>query len=116
MENGVATAYALYNLQDRGKLFVKPGDKVYKGMIIGEHNREEDIDVNPIRGKKLTNVRAAGSDEAIKLAPHIDMILEKALEWIEEDELVEVTPESIRLREKFLDPNERKKYRKHRVG
>jgi GTP-binding protein len=116
MENGVATAYALYNLQDRGKLFVKPGDKVYKGMIIGEHNREEDIDVNPIRGKKLTNVRAAGSDEAIKLAPPIEMTLERALEWIEEDELVEVTPESIRLRKKFLDPNERKRYQKQKMG
>jgi GTP-binding protein len=116
MENGVATAYALYNLQDRGKLFVEPGDKVYKGMIIGEHNREEDIDVNPIRGKKLTNVRAAGSDEAIKLAPPIEMTLERALEWIEEDELVEVTPESIRLRKKFLDPNERKRYQKQKMG
>ena len=116
MENGVATAYALYNLQDRGKLFVKPGDKVYKGMIIGEHNREGDIDVNPIRGKKLTNIRAAGSDEAIKLAPPIEMTLERALEWIEEDELVEVTPESIRLRKKFLDPNERKRYQKQRMG
>ncbi|GAB6076488.1 translational GTPase TypA [Desulfurobacterium crinifex] len=116
MENGVATAYALYNLQDRGKLFVKPGDKVYKGMIIGEHNREGDIDVNPIRGKRLTNIRAAGSDEAIKLAPPIEMTLERALEWIEEDELVEVTPESIRLRKKFLDPNERKRYQKQRMG
>ncbi|WP_163327784.1 translational GTPase TypA [Desulfurobacterium thermolithotrophum] len=116
MENGVATAYALYNLQERGKLFVKPGDKVYKGMIIGEHNREGDIDVNPIRGKKLTNIRAAGSDEAIKLAPPVEMTLERALEWIEEDELVEVTPESIRLRKKFLDPNERKRYQKQKMG
>ena len=109
MENGVATGYAIFNLQERGKMFIKPGDKVYNGMIVGEHSRSNDLEVNPIRGKNLTNVRAAGSDEAIKLVPPVELTLEKALEWIEDDELVEVTPKSIRVRKKYLDPTERKR-------
>ncbi len=109
MENGTALAYSLFNLQDRGVLFIKPQDKVYVGMIIGEHNRPNDLDVNPIKGKQLTNVRAAGSDEAIKLVPPREMSLERALEWIEDDELVEVTPKNIRLRKKILDPTKRKR-------
>jgi GTP-binding protein len=109
MENGEATGYAIFNLQERGKMFIKPGDKVYNGMIVGEHSRSNDLEVNPIRGKNLTNVRAAGSDEAIKLVPPVEMSLEKALEWIEEDELVEITPLNIRVRKKILDPGLRKK-------
>ena len=109
MENGVATGYAIFNLQERGKMFIKPGDKVYNGMIVGEHSRSNDLEVNPIRGKNLTNVRASGSDEAIKLVPPVELTLEKALEWIEDDELVEVTPKSIRVRKKYLDPTERKR-------
>ncbi len=109
MENGTALAYSLFNLQDRGVLFIKPQDKVYVGMIIGEHSRPNDLDVNPIKGKQLTNVRAAGSDDAIKLIPPREMSLEKALEWIEDDELVEVTPKNIRLRKKILDPTKRKR-------
>jgi GTP-binding protein len=109
MENGVATGYAIFNLQERGRMFIKPGDKVYNGMIVGEHSRSNDLEVNPIRGKNLTNVRASGSDEAIKLVPPVEMTLEKALEWIEDDELVEVTPKSIRVRKKYLDPTERKR-------
>ncbi|SMO48610.1 GTP-binding protein [Balnearium lithotrophicum] len=116
VENGEATAYSLGYIQERGKLFIKPGDKVYRGMVIGEHNREGDLDVNPVRGKKLTNVRAAGSDENVKLAPPVEMSLERALEWIEEDELVEVTPLSIRIRKKFLNPNDRKRYQKRTVS
>ncbi len=116
VENGEATAYSLGYIQERGKLFIKPGDKVYRGMVIGEHNREGDLDVNPVRGKKLTNVRAAGSDENVKLAPPVEMSLERALEWIEEDELVEVTPLSIRIRKKFLNPNDRKRYQKRVVS
>ncbi len=115
MEDGVATGYAIFNLQERGKMFIKPGDKVYNGMIVGEHSRSNDLEVNPIRGKNLTNVRAAGSDEAIKLVPPVQLSLEKALEWIEEDELVEVTPKNIRVRKKILDPGERKKASRKKV-
>ena len=109
MENGQALGYSLFNLQDRGTLFVKPQDKVYIGMIIGENARANDLDVNPIKGKNLTNVRSSGADEAIKLVPPRDMTLEAALEWIEDDELVEVTPKSIRLRKRYLDPTVRKR-------
>ncbi len=112
MENGVATGYAIFNLQERGRMFIKPTDKVYNGMIVGEHSRGNDLEVNPIRGKNLTNVRASGSDEAIKLVPPVELTLEKALEWIEDDELVEVTPKSIRVRKKYLDPTERKRMSK----
>ncbi len=114
MENGKALAYALFNLQERGVLFIEPGTEVYVGMIIGEHSRPNDLEVNPIKGKNLTNVRAAGSDEAIKLTPPRKMTLERALEWIEEDELVEVTPKSIRLRKRYLDPHVRKRMAKQK--
>ncbi len=116
MENGKALAYALFNLQERGVLFIEPGTEVYVGMIIGEHSRPNDLEVNPIKGKNLTNVRAAGSDEAIKLTPPRKMTLERALEWIEEDELVEVTPKSIRLRKRYLDPHVRKRMAKQKKG
>jgi len=109
MENGVAAGFAIFNLQERGKLMIKPQDKVYIGMVIGEHARPNDLDVNPIKGKQLTNVRASGSDDAIKLVPPMDMNLEKALEWIEDDELLEITPENIRIRKKVLDPVARKR-------
>jgi GTP-binding protein len=108
-EDGNAVAYALWNLEDRGRLIVNPGDVLYEGMIIGIHNRDNDLIVNPIRGKKLTNVRASGTDEAVKLTPPIQLTLEKAIEFINQDELVEITPKSIRLRKKFLKENERKK-------
>jgi GTP-binding protein len=109
---GKTTAYSLFNLEDRGILFVDPGEEVYEGMIIGEHSRENDLDVNPIKGKKLTNIRAAGKDEGIRLTPPQKQSLEQALSYIDEDELVEVTPTKIRLRKKFLDPNERKRQAK----
>lgn len=112
MENGVALAYSLFNLQDRGVLFCEPQTKVYVGMIIGEHSRPNDLDVNPIKGKNLTNVRASGSDDAIKLVPPRKLSLERALEWIEEDELVEVTPANIRVRKRYLDPTVRKRMAK----
>lgn len=115
MIDGTAAGYALFNIQNRGTLFIKPGDKVYKGMIIGEHTRESDIDVNPVKGKKLTNTRAAGSDKAIKLEPPVKMTLERALEWVEEDELLEITPNSIRLRKKILNPADRKRYERQRA-
>ncbi len=109
MEDGIAVGYSLFNLQDRGTLFIGPQTKVYKGMIIGEHSRPNDLDVNPIKGKNLTNVRSSGADEAIKLVPPRDMILELALEWIENDELVEVTPVGIRIRKRLLDATKRKR-------
>lgn len=112
MENGVALAYSLFNLQDRGVLFIDPQTKVYVGMIIGEHSRPNDLDVNPIKGKNLTNVRASGSDDAIKLVPPRKLNLERALEWIEDDELVEVTPINIRIRKRYLDPTQRKRMAK----
>lgn len=112
MESGVALAYSLFNLQDRGVLFCDSQTKVYVGMIIGEHSRPNDLDVNPIKGKNLTNVRASGSDDAIKLVPPRKHSLERALEWIEEDELVEVTPINIRIRKRYLDPTMRKRMAK----
>jgi len=110
-ENGEAVAYSLFNLQERGRLFVEHGTKVYEGMIIGIHSRDNDLVVNPIREKKLTNVRAAGKDDALLLTPPVQVTLEYAVEFINEDELVEVTPESIRLRKKYLKENERKRAR-----
>lgn len=112
MEDGVTLAYSLFNLQDRGVLFVAPQVKTYKGMIIGEHSRSNDLDVNPIKGKAQSNVRSSGADEAIKLVPPREMNLERALEWIEDDELLEVTPVNIRIRKKWLDPTDRKRYGK----
>jgi GTP-binding protein len=108
-EMGEAVAYSLFNLQERGRMFVHPGEKLYPGMIIGIHSRENDLVVNPIKTKKLTNVRAAGKDDAILLTPPIQMTLEYAVEFIDEDELVEVTPESIRIRKRFLNENDRKR-------
>jgi GTP-binding protein len=109
MENGTAVAYALWNLEERGKMFINPQDPVYEGMIIGEHSRDNDLDVNPLKGKKLTNVRASGTDEAVRLTPPVLMSLEQAIAYIDDDELVEVTPNAIRLRKRFLDPHERKR-------
>ncbi len=109
MENGEAVAYALWNLEDRGKMFIKPQEKIYTGMIIGEHNRENDLEVNPLKGKKLTNVRASGTDEAVRLTTPVIMTLEQAIAYVDDDELVEVTPNSIRLRKRYLDPHERKR-------
>ena len=109
MENGTAVAYALWNLEDRGKMFVVPQDPVYEGMIIGEHSRDNDLEVNPLKGKKLTNVRASGTDEAVKLTTPITMSLEQAIAYIDDDELVEVTPSAFRLRKRHLDPHERKR-------
>ncbi len=112
MEAGEAVAYALWNLEERGKMFVTAQDKVYQGMIIGEHSRENDLEVNPLKGKKLTNVRASGTDDAVRLTPHIQLSLEEAIAYINDDELVEVTPNVIRLRKKYLDPHERKRMAK----
>jgi GTP-binding protein len=108
-ESGVSVAYALWNLEDRGRMFIGPQEQVYVGMIIGEHSRDNDLEVNPLKGKKLTNVRASGTDEAVRLTPHIKMSLEEAIAYIDDDELVEVTPKIIRLRKRELDPNERKR-------
>ncbi len=110
METGVTLAYSLFNLQDRGVLFIGPQTKVYEGMIVGEHARSNDLSVNPIKGKQQSNVRSSGADESIKLVPPRDMSLERALEWIEDDELLEVTPQSIRIRKRYLTENERKRY------
>jgi len=108
-DKGDAVAYALWNLEDRGPMMIEPGWKVYNGMIVGEHTRGNDLIVNVLKGKKLTNIRTTSKDEAVRLTPPIRMTLEKALAYIEDDELVEVTPKSIRLRKKFLDENDRKK-------
>jgi GTP-binding protein len=111
---GVAVAYALFNLQDRGPMFIDPGTRVYAGMIVGEHTRGNDLEINVLKGKKLTNVRAAGKDDAVLLTPPVRMPLEKALAYVADDELVEVTPRSIRLRKKILDPHERKRFERQR--
>ena len=108
-EQGNAIAYALFNIQERGKLFINPQVKVYQGMIIGENSRENDLEVNVLKGKKLTNVRASGSDEAVKLTPPIKMSLEDMMSFIKDDELLEITPQSLRLRKKFLNSVERKR-------
>ncbi len=109
-EPGQAIHYALFYLQERGTLFVDPGDKVYVGLILGENSRDSDLDVNPIKEKKLTNVRASGKDDAMLLIPPRRMSLEQAIAYIEDDELVEVTPSAVRLRKRYLDPNERKRH------
>jgi len=109
METGESVAYALWNLEERGKMFIGPQTKIYTGMIIGEHARENDLEVNPLKGKKLTNVRASGTDEAVRLTTPVTMSLEQAIAYIDDDELVEVTPNAIRLRKRFLDPIERKR-------
>ena len=107
--DGEAVAYALWNLEDRGPMFITPGTQVYQGMIVGAHTRDNDLDVNPTKGKQLTNIRTTSKDEAVRLTPPILMTLEQAIAYIADDELVEVTPKSIRLRKRFLDPNERKR-------
>jgi GTP-binding protein len=114
MENGTSVAFALWKLEDRGKFFIGVQEAVYQGMIIGEHNRENDLEVNPLKGKQLTNVRASGTDEAVRLTTPVVMSLEQAIAYIDDDELVEVTPNAIRLRKRFLDPHERK--RQSRAG
>ncbi len=116
MHTGPATAYALDSLQDRGKFFIEPGDVVYQGQIVGEYNKDNDIEVHVQRGKKLTNMRAAGSDKAAKIAPAIKFTLEETLEYIKDDELVEVTPKSIRMRKLYLDPTERRRNNKKLVS
>jgi len=112
-EKGEAVAYALWKLQDRGRMFVHPGNKLYQGMVIGIHARDNDLIVNPIKGKQLTNVRSSGTDEAVRLVPPIQMSLEYAVEFIDDDELVEITPESIRIRKRFLVEHERKRAAKN---
>lgn len=107
-DDGAAVAYALWKLQDRGRMFVSPGEPLYEGMIIGIHSRDNDLVVNPIKGKQLTNVRSSGTDEAVRLVPPIQMSLEYAVEFIDDDELVEVTPQSIRLRKRYLKEHERR--------
>jgi GTP-binding protein len=108
-EQGDAVAYALWKLQERGKMFVSPGDRLYNGMVIGIHSRDNDLVVNPIKGKQLTNVRASGTDEAVTLTPPIQLTLESAIEFISDDELVEITPKTIRVRKRYLQEHERKK-------
>ncbi len=115
-DNGEAVAYALWKLEDRGRMFVSPGDKLYEGMIIGIHSRDNDLVVNPIKGKQLTNVRASGTDEAVRLTPPIKLTLESAVEFIDDDELVEITPKSIRVRKRYLTENERKRESRTRVS
>jgi GTP-binding protein len=109
-EGGEAVHYSLWYIQERGTMFVSPGEKVYQGMILGEHSRESDLEVNPIKEKKLTNIRAAGKDDAMLLIPPRKMSLEQAIAYVEDDEFVEVTPAAIRLRKRYLDPNERKRF------
>lgn len=111
---GEAVAYALWNLETHGRMFVEPGDKIYEGMIIGINSRENDMVINPLKGKKLTNIRASGTDEAVRLTPAIHLTLESAVEFIEEDELVEVTPQNIRLRKRYLTELERRRNKKEK--
>jgi GTP-binding protein len=111
-DQGEAVAYAMFKLEDRGPMMIEPGWKVYRGMIVGEHTRDNDLEINILKGKQLTNIRTTSKDEAVRLTPPIRMTLEKALAYIEDDELVEITPKSIRLRKKHLDPNERKRAEK----
>jgi GTP-binding protein len=112
MENGVSVAYALWNLEERGKMMIGAQEQVYQGMIIGEHSRDNDLEVNPLKGKKLTNVRASGSDDAVRLTTPMTLSLEEAIAYINDDELVEVTPNEVRLRKRYLDPHERKRMSK----
>src|ERR1700761_6504874 len=106
---GTAVAYALWNLEERGSMFVSHGDAIYPGMIIGAHSRDNDLDVNPAKGKQLTNIRTTSKDEAVRLTPPVAMSLEQAIAYIGDDELVEVTPKSLRLRKRLLDPNARRR-------
>jgi len=111
-ETGQAVAYAIFNLQDRGVMYIKPQTKVYTGMVVGEHNKENDLEINVLKGKQLTNVRASGSDKAVTLVPPVKMTLEQMISFIRDDELLEVTPMNLRLRKKYLDSNERKREKK----
>jgi GTP-binding protein len=113
-DQGEAVAFALWNLEARGPMMIEPGWKVYRGMIVGEYTRGNDLEVNVLKGKKLTNIRTTSKDEAIRLTPPIRMTLERALAYIQDDELVEVTPKSIRLRKRHLDSNDRKKAERQR--
>ena len=106
---GFSVAYALWNLEERGRLFIGAQEQVYEGMIIGEHSRDNDLEVNPLKGKKLTNILASGTDEAVRLTPPVRMSLEEAIAYVEDDELVEMTPKIVRMRKRFLDPHERKR-------
>ena len=108
-ETGTAVAYAIFNLQERGIMFIEPQCKVYKGMVVGEHSKENDLEINVLKGKQLTNIRASGSDKAINLVPPLKMSLEQMISYIKDDELLEVTPLSLRLRKKELDSNKRKR-------
>src|SRR5206468_5498878 len=111
-DQGDAVAYAMWKLEDRGPMMIEPGSKVYRGMIVGEHTRDNDLEINVLKGKQLTNIRAAGKDEAVRLTPPLKMTLEQAIAYIEEDELVEITPKSIRLRKRFLKAEDRKRAKK----
>jgi GTP-binding protein len=115
-EQGEAVAYAMWKLEDRGPMMIEPGWKVYRGMIVGEHTRDNDLEINVLKGKQLTNIRTQSKDEAVRLTPPIRMTLEKALAYIEDDERVEVTPKSIRLRKAMLDPNDRKRAERAKEG
>jgi GTP-binding protein len=106
---GLAVAYALWNLEERGPMFIDPGTQIYQGMIVGAHTRGNDLDVNPMKGKQLTNIRTTAKDEAVRLTPPVTMSLEQAIAYIDDDELVEITPKSIRLRKRLLDPNDRRR-------
>ena len=108
-QTGLSVAFALWNLEERGRMFISAQEQVYGGMIIGQHNRENDLEVNPLKGKKLTNVRASGTDEAVRLTTPIKLSLEQSIAYIDDDELVEVTPSAVRLRKRQLDPHERKR-------
>jgi GTP-binding protein len=111
-ETGAAVAYAIFNLQDRGIMYIEPQTKVYKGMIVGEHNKDNDLEINVLKGKQLTNVRASGSDKAVTLVPSVKMSLEQMISYIKDDELLEVTPKNLRLRKFHLDSNDRKRFNK----
>jgi GTP-binding protein len=111
-ETGTAVAFAIFNLQDRGAMFIDPQTPVYQGMIVGEHSRDNDLEINVLKGKKLTNMRASGTDEAVTLTPPRRMSLEEMMAYVEFDELLEVTPQSLRLRKRYLLEHERKKFRK----
>ena len=115
-QSGEAVAYAMFNLEDRGPMIIEPGEKVYAGMIIGIHSRDNDLEVNVLKGKQLTNIRSAGKDEAVRLTPPIRMTLDRALSWIQDDELMEVTPKNIRLRKTYLDANDRKRFGKAKMA
>ncbi len=113
METGSAVAFALFNLQERGEMFIDPQTKVYSGMIVGEHSRDNDLEINVLKGKKLTNVRSSGSDTAVILTPPRKMSLEQMMSYINDDENLEVTPKNLRLRKKYLDPHVRKRMLKN---